>query len=147
MVQSEAQSVEDYLADLPDDRLDAIEEVRDVVLQNLPAGYEERMQYGMIAYVVPLETYPETYNGQPLGYAAIASQKRHMAVYLTGLYMDDDLRDAFETEYKATGKRWDVGASCVRFRKLDDLPLDVIGKAVGALPVDRLIELYESSRR
>lgn len=147
IMQSDAASVEDYLADLPADRLDAIEEVRDVILANLPDGYEECLQYGMIGYVVPLETYGDTYNGQPLGYMALASQKNHMALYMSGIYMDDALRDKFETDYKATGKRWDVGKSCVRFKKLDDLPLDVIAEAVAAIPVPRLLELHESARR
>ncbi len=145
-MQSDAKTVEDYLAELPADRLDAIEEVRDVVLANLPEGYVEEMAYGMIGYVVPLEAFPDTYNGKPFGYMAIASQKNHMAVYLTGIYMDDELREKFETEYKATGKRWDVGKSCVRFRKLEDLPLDVIGEAVAAVPMDRLIEMLEAGR-
>ncbi len=146
-MKSNAETVEQYLADLPADRLDAMEEVRDVILANLPEGYEECMAYGMIGYVVPLEVFPDTYNGQPLGYLALASQKNHMAVYLTGIYMDDDLREKFEVDYKATGKRWDVGKSCVRFRKLDDLPLDVIGEAVAAVPLDRFVALAGQGHR
>ena len=146
-MQSKPPPVEEYRPNLPADRLDAIEEVREVILANLPDGYVEEMAYGMIGYVVPLDTFADTYNGQPLGYLALASQKNHMAVYMTGIYMDDELYEKFESEYKATGKRWDVGKSCVRFRKLDDLPLDVIGEAVAAIPVDRFVELAKDGHR
>lgn len=145
-MQSDATTVEEYLANLPADRLAAIEAVRDVILANLPDGYVEGVAYGMIGYVVPLDVYPDTYNGKPLGYLALASQKNHMAIYLSGIYMDDELREKFETDYKATGKRWDVGASCVRFKKLDDLPLDVIGEAVAAIPMERLVDMAKKAR-
>jgi len=139
-MRSEAQTVDEYLAELPEDRRTTISAVREVILQNLPDGYEESMNWGMIAYEVPLSTYPDTYNGQPLAYAALASQKNYMAVYLSGIYMDEDARQNFERDYKATGKRFDVGKSCVRFRKLDDLPLSVVGEAIGYLPADEFVE-------
>lgn len=142
-MRSNASTVEEYLSDLPDDRREAIEAVREVILANLPEGYVESMNWGMIAYEVPLETYPHTYNEQPLSFAALASQKNHMAVYLTGIYISDEAREAFETAYRATGKRYDVGKSCVRFRKLEDLPLDLIGETIAGLPVDRLIARVE----
>ena len=145
-MRSDATTVDEYLASLPDDRRKAISEVREVILTNLPNGYEEAMNWGMITYQVPLETYPETYNKQPLMYAGLASQKNHMAVYLTGVYTSDGDRAAFEEEYRATGKRLDMGKSCVRFRKLDDLPLDVIGRAIAACDVDSFIELVETAR-
>ena len=129
-MRSEAKTVDAYLAQLPEDRRAAISAVREVILENLPDGYEESMNWGMIAYEVPLSTYPDTYNGQPLAYAALASQKNHMAVYLSGIYMDQKAREKFERDYRATGKRIDVGKSCVRFRKLEDLPLPVIGEAI-----------------
>jgi len=138
-MRSEAKTVEEYLAELPEERREAISKVREVILQNLPDGYEEAMNWGMIAYEVPLSTYPDTYNGQPLAYAALASQKNHMAVYLTGIYMDEEARAKFEADYRATGKRFDVGKSCVRFRKLDDLPLPVIAEAIRYLPVDEYV--------
>jgi hypothetical protein len=94
----------------------------------------------MITYQVPLEVYPDTYNKKPLMYAALANQKNHMAVYLTGIYMDEDLNQDFEKKYKETGKRYDVGKSCVRFRKLDDLPLELIGESVAAVGMDEFIE-------
>ena len=145
-MRSDATTVDEYLASLPDDRRKAITEVREVILANLPNGYEEAMNWGMITYQVPLDTYPETYNKQPLMYAGLASQKNHMAVYLTGVYTSDDERASFEEEYRSTGKRLDMGKSCVRDRKLDDLPLDVIGRAIAACDVDSFIELVETAR-
>ncbi len=142
-MRSEATSVDRYLVGLPDDRREAIEAVRAVILENLPDGYEEAMNWGMITYQIPLETYRDTYNKQPLMFAALASQKNHMAVYLTGIYVSDEARDEFEKAYRATGKRFDVGKSCVRFRKLDDLPLDLIGQTIAAVPVERLISRVE----
>ena len=139
-MRSEAETVDEYLAELPEDRRAAISAVREVILDNLPDGYEESMNWGMIAYEVPLSTYSDTYNGQPLSYAALASQKNHMAVYLSGIYMDEAARQKFERDYKATGKRFDVGKSCVRFRKLDDLPLPVIAEAIGHLPAEEFVE-------
>ncbi len=144
-MRSEATTVEQYLAELPADRRETIETVRSVILENLPDGYVESMNWGMIAYEVPLETYPDTYNKQPLAFAALASQKNHMAVYLAGIYISDDARDEFEKAYRATGKRFDVGKSCVRFRKLEDLPLDLIGETIASVPVDRLIARVEES--
>jgi uncharacterized protein YdhG (YjbR/CyaY superfamily) len=146
-VKSEARTVEAYLSELPDDRRAAVEAVRATILENLPEGYEEAMNWGMISYQVPLETYPDTYNGQPLMLAAVASQKRHMAVYLSAIYADEALRTRFEAEYRATGKRFDVGKSCVRFRTLDDLPLDVIGRAIASTHVDAFVASYEEGRK
>jgi uncharacterized protein YdhG (YjbR/CyaY superfamily) len=145
-MRSSASTVAGYLSELPEDRREKIEAVREVILKNLPEGYEEAMNWGMITYQVPLETYPDTYNGKPLMYAALASQKKHMAVYLSGIYTDDEARQAFEAKYKATGKRYDVGKSCVRFRKLEDLPLSLIGESIAALSVEAFIEVYEGAR-
>lgn len=138
-MRSDADSVPEYLQELPDERRQALETVRRVVLDNLPAGYEEAMNWGMITWQVPLEIYPDTYNGRPLMYAALASQKNHMSLYLTGIYMDERAKKEFEGAYKATGKRYDVGKSCVRFRTLDDLPLDVIAEAIGEYEVDEFV--------
>jgi uncharacterized protein YdhG (YjbR/CyaY superfamily) len=138
-MQSKAATVEVYLQELSPERRQQIEAVRAVILENLPEGYEEAINWGMISYQVPLSVYPDTYNKQPLMYAALASQKNHMAVYLTGIYMDESARVKFEAAYKATGKRYDVGKSCVRFKKLDDLPLELIGETIAALPVDQFV--------
>jgi len=139
-MQSQATTVDQYLAELPEARREAIGTVRRTILANLPAGYVEVMNWGMITYEVPLSTCPETYNGKPLLYAALASQKNHMAVYLTAIYMDEGGRQEFEAAYRATGKRFDAGKSCVRFRKLDDLPLALIGDCIARMPVSEYVE-------
>jgi hypothetical protein len=144
-MRSDATTVENYLSDLPADRRGAIEAVRQAILDNLPPGYEEVMNWGMITYQVPLETYPDTYNGKPLMYAALASQKNHMAVYLTGIYMADEARREFEAAYKATGKRLYGGKSCVRFKKLEDLPLELIGDRIASQTVDAFVAQYEQA--
>ena len=144
-MQSDATTVAEYLAELPADRRTALEAVRQTILANLPAGYEEAMNWGMITYQVPLARYPDSYNGQPLAYAGLASQKNHMAVYLIGIYADDSARERFETAYRATGKRYDVGKSCVRFKKLDDLPLVLIGESIALFSVDEFIARIEKA--
>ena len=145
-MQSKATTVAQYLADLPDDRRSAIEEVRAVILANLPDGYQESMNWGMISYEIPLQRYPDTYNKKPLGYAALASQKNHMAVYLMNIYSSEDSAASFEAQYRATGKRYDVGKSCVRFREVEDLPLDLIGRTIASTSVDQYITRYEAAR-
>ena len=144
-MQSDATTVKAYLDSLPDERRTALARVRTVIRRNLPKGVVETMNWGMIAYEVPLRTYPDTYNGQPLLYAALASQKNHMAVYLMGIYGSEELRTRFEEAYRATGKRMDVGKSCVRFRHLDDLPLDVLGEAVGAVSLDEFLAMHDAA--
>jgi len=147
MVSSRAETVEKYLASLPPDRRPAIETIRNVIRKNLPPGFEEGMQYGMISYYVPLSRYPTTYNGQALGVAALASQKGYMSLYLMTVYGDPKLKAWFERAYRAAGKKLDMGKSCVRFKKLEDLPLDVIGEVIAQLDVDRFIGTFESARR
>ena len=144
---STAASPAEYLRSLPDDRRPAIEAVRRVVNDSLPPGYEEAMNWGMITWQVPLATYPDTYNGQPLMYAGLASQKRYMALHLMGVYTSPAAREAFEAAYRATGKRFDAGKACVRFRKLDDLPLDLVAETIAALPADELVRLAQAARR
>lgn len=144
MAASQATTVAEYLAELPDDRREALSAVREVILANLPAGFEETMNWGMISYELPLSTYPDTYNGKPLSLVALASQKRHMAVYLTAVYGDEGLRAEFEEAYRESGKRMDMGKSCVRFTSLADLPLDLIGRTVAAIDQDALIASHES---
>jgi uncharacterized protein YdhG (YjbR/CyaY superfamily) len=148
-MRSNASTVDEYLAELPEDRREAIKTVRQVILDHLPEGYEEVMNWGMITYQVPLETYPDTYNGEPLMVAALASQKNHMAVYLTAIYMDVKTQQQFEKRYRATGKRVDFGKSCIRFRKLTDLPLQLIGETIASLDVETFIRKTENihSRR
>ena len=141
MMQSKANNIEQYLNELSDDRKEAISIVRQTILENLPDGYDEVLNWGMITYEVPLETYPDTYNGKPLMYSALASQKNHMSVYLMGCYMSPDIRNKFEKAYEKSGKRFDAGKSCIRFKKVDDLPLKLIGETIASVSVREFIEL------
>ncbi|GMU67092.1 MAG: hypothetical protein AMXMBFR36_33660 [Acidobacteriota bacterium] len=147
MVQSGAKSVEAYLKELPPERREAVAAVRALVLDHLPAGYVEAMRWGMICYEIPLERYPETYNGQPLAYVALAAQKNHYSVYLNGVYADSSEERALRDAFAAAGKKLDIGKSCVRFRKLADLELPAIARAVASTPPDAYIARYEASRR
>ena len=147
-MKSKASTVEEYLAALPEDRLAAIQAVRKVILKNLPKGYEEVLQYGVLGYVVPLKVFPSGYlnrKNEPLPYIALASQKNYMSIYMMSVYGDAEAQ--FRKEYQATGKRLDMGKCCVRFRKLEDLPLDVIGKAVARYPIKKWIEICMSSHK
>ena len=146
MAQSSARTVDDYLAELSPERREAIATVRQAVLSHLPPGYEETMQFGMIGYVVPLERYPVTYNKQALQYAALASQKQYMSLYLMNVYGDPETEKWFTAQYRASGKRLDMGKACVRFRKPEDLPIDLVGEAIARTPVDEFIRRYEASR-
>ena len=146
MVKSAASTVEEYMAGLSPERREALGVVRNVVLENLPDGYEEIMDFGMISYVVPLEACPRTYNGHPLMYAALADQKNHMGLYLMCLYSHQESLDWFEERYRASGKKLDMGKSCVRFKKLDDLPLDVVGEVIARTPMEQYIAFYEEAR-
>ena len=141
-MQSSAKTVKEYIASLPESRREQIERVRKVILDHLPKGYEEVMNWGMITYQVPLERYPDTYNKKPLMYAALASQKNYMSLYLIGIYMHDSLRQQFEKKYKASGKKMNVGKSCVRFKTIEDLPLDVVSTAIAAFDVDHFIDHF-----
>ena len=145
-MRSSAATVSAYLKSLPTDRRLALSAVRKVIRTHLPPGYQEAMNWGMITYQVPLRTYPDTYNGQPLMYAALASQKNYMAVYLTALYTSPETFRAFEKAYKSTGKRWDVGKSCVRFRTLDDLPLELLGQSIASMSVEAFVTRVTTAR-
>ena len=146
-MQSSAATVQDYLAEMPDDRREAIEEVREAILENLPGGIEENMRWGMISYEVPLDRYPDTYNKKPLMYMALAAQKNHFAVYSSGVYMDPLGEPWLKSEFEKAGKKLDMGKSCIRFRELENLPLDVIGKVAAAHTVDEFIRSYEEGRK
>jgi uncharacterized protein YdhG (YjbR/CyaY superfamily) len=146
MVRSDASTVEQYLEELPDDRRTEVASVRALILANLPEGYDEVMRWGMITYEVPLATYPDTYNGKPLMFAALASQKRHLSLYLTNVAFTPGGEAAFRSSYLATGKRLDMGRSCVRFAKADDLATDVIAASIRSMPPEQFIAAYESAR-
>jgi hypothetical protein len=135
-----------FLAALPPDRREPLSRVRDLILRNLPPGYAEGVAYGMITYTVPLDRYPNTYNRQPLLYAALANQKRYVTLHLMNVYSNADRAEAFRRRFLATGRKPDIGKSCARFRQLEDLPLELIAETVAAAPVEAYIGLVTSAR-
>jgi uncharacterized protein DUF1801 len=146
MAPSPANTVDEYLAALPADRRAAIAAVRDTINRRIPRGYEHGMLYGGPAWYVPRSRLAETYNGQPLAVAVLGSQKNYMALYLMTVYGDSQLSAWFRKAYAATGKKLDMGKSCIRFKTLDALPLDVVGEAVAKVSVDDYVRIYERSR-
>ena len=135
-----------YVAAQPAARRKELARVRQVVRRHLPAGYREVINWGMITYEVPLTRFPNTYNGQPLCYASLAAQKRHLALYLMGAYADGSNGQRLKDGFRKAGKKLDMGKSCIRFQKADDLALDAIGDAIASLPVDKYIAVFEATR-
>lgn len=145
-MQSKATTVDAYLAQLPEDRRHAIEAVREVILENLDKDYEEGMQYGMIGYYVPHSVYPAGYHcdpRQPLPFAALGSQKNYMSLHLMCVYGNTEHTKWFQEAWAKTGKKLDMGKACVRFKKVEDLALDVIGEAVKRVPAKKYIAHFE----
>ena len=143
-----AATVEQYLSSLSEDRRAAISAVREVILANLPKGYEERMSYGMIGYVIPHSIYPAGYHcdpKQPLPYAYLASRKNHMAIGLCNVYGDPATAQWFRKAWQVAGKKLDMGKRCVRFKKLEDVPLEVIAQVIARTPVKRYIAAIEQA--
>jgi len=139
-------TVDDYIDSLPEERRIAIRAVREAINSKLPQGYEEGIVYDMISWFVPWTRLAETYNNQPLCVASLGAQKSHMSLHLPSVYMDDKLRAWFDKAYKASGKKLDMGKGCVRFKKLDDLPLDVVADVIARVPVDTYVAKYEAAR-
>lgn len=138
-----------YLKALPDDRREALEAIRAVVNKNIDTKFAEGMQYGMPAWFVPHSVYPAGYHcdaKQPLPFASVASQKNHIGIYLFCIYQDEDLREWFVDAWTASGKKLDMGKSCIRVKKLEDVPLDVLGKAIKKIKAKGYIEHYDSVR-
>lgn len=145
-MQSKAITVAAYLAELAPDRREAIDAVRQVILKNLDKHYEEGMSYGMIGYYVPHRVYPAGYHcnpRQPLPFAALASQKNHMAVYLMSAYGEGSEEKFIREGFAKAGKKLDMGKCCIRFKKVEDLALDVIGQAIRRTPAKKYIAAYE----
>ncbi|MDQ3078128.1 MAG: DUF1801 domain-containing protein [Pseudomonadota bacterium] len=140
---SKAATVADYLAELPPERRAEIEQVRDAVNAALPEGYCESMAYGMIGWAIPLEDYPNTYNGQPLAYAGLAAQKNGYSLYLNCVYASEERTRRLHEAWAATGKKLDMGKSCIRFKRADDLALDVIQGEIAATTPAEFLALYE----
>lgn len=147
MVSSTATTVQRYLAELPPARAEVVGTVRRTILDHLPDGFDEAMNWGMITYELPLSRYPDTYNGQPLAIAGLAAQVRHYSLYLNGVYMSPALTQQLRDAYAAAGTKLDMGKSCVRFRNLEGIELDAIGDVIAAVTPDDLIAMYEASRR
>ena len=147
-MQSPATTVAQYLAELPAERQTPIKTIRAVIRKNLPKGFEETMQYGMITYVVPHKLYPAGYHCKPsdaLPFASLASQKNYMSLYLMTVYQKQGgMSDWMLEQFAARGKKLDMGKSCIRFKKLEDLPLDVIGEAIARVPLDEYVRRYEA---
>jgi hypothetical protein len=140
--------VDEYLNGLTDDRRKAIEDVRQVLLENLDQDYEEGIQYGMIGYYVPHQVYPAGYHcdpKQPLPFAALASQKNYMSLHLMCVYGDTAHSEWFQKAWAKTGKKLDMGKACIRFKKVDDLALDVIAEAIRRVPAKKYIEHCEAA--
>ena len=146
MVSSKETTPAAYLASLPPERRKVISALRAVIRKNLPRGYVESMNWGMIAYEVPLKRHPDTYNKQPLMYLALAAQKNNYAFYMQGLHDAKGQRARLEAAYKARGRRLDMGKGCLRFKSLDELPLDVIADIVASTSVERRIEIADAPR-
>ncbi len=143
---SGATTVPEYLAELEPERRELVSLIRAIVNENIDPGFEEMIDFGMIAWVVPLEREPDTYNGHPLMYAALASQKRYVSLYLMGIYSNAERAAWFRDAYVGTGLKPDMGKSCVRFTKPDAVPTRLIGEAVSAFSVESFLETMRRAR-
>jgi hypothetical protein len=147
---SKATTVQAYLDELPGDRREALVQVRKMILKNLPQGYDEGIQWGDIGYFVPYSIYPDGYDSKPkerLQYIGLANQKSNMMIRLLCMYTNPELRVDFEEEYRASGKKLDMGGGCLRFKKVENLPLDVVARLVAQLPVDKFVASYDQKRK
>lgn len=147
MPQSPPKSSADKLfSGIPEPRRDALERVRDVINRSVPKGFEEATAGNFVVWQVPLSRYPDTYNGNPLWYVALAPQKNYLALYLMGAYGSETLAKRLRDGFKAAGKKLDMGKSCLRFKSADDLELDVIGDVVSAVPMEKWIAIAQAAR-
>jgi hypothetical protein len=147
-MQSKAQNPEQYIAELPAERQVAISHIRAQILDNLPLGYAETMQYGMLSYVVPHSLYPAGYHCKPtdaLPFISLASQKNYVSLYHMGLYTDSELTHWFTNEYAKTGYKLDLGKGCIRFKNLDKIPYQLIGQLCSKITPQQWIDIYEKN--
>jgi len=144
-------NAEEYILDLPEERQDIVQKIREVILENIPEGYEEVIQYKMLGYVVPHKIYPNGYHcdpNQPLPFINLASQKNYISLYHMGLYADEEMLNWFTSEYKERCKyKLDMGKSCIRFKRMNDIPYDLIGELVSKMTVGDWIDLYENNKQ
>lgn len=146
MFTNKSRTVAEYLEGLPDDRRAVVSQLRTFVKKNLPKGYKEQIGFGAITYAVPQTKLRDTYNGQPLCYAAIAATKNHYSLYLMNAYGDPKQARKLSDGFKKAGKKLDMGKSCLRFKSLDEIPLDVVGDVIASTPMDAYIEMYRRAR-
>jgi uncharacterized protein YdhG (YjbR/CyaY superfamily) len=146
-MQSKAQTINEYVSEIPQDRIEAFQKLRDTISQNLDPEFVECMSYGMIGYVVPHEIYPAGYHCDPklpLPMMNLASQKNFIALYHMGIYANENLMEWFKTEYSKVCKtKLDMGKSCIRFKKMNDIPFDLIGELCKKMTVNQWIDCYE----
>ncbi|RED44511.1 uncharacterized protein DUF1801 [Winogradskyella eximia] len=147
-MQYEAQSPEDYISQVPEERQDSLKKLRQVIKDNLPNGFEEGMQYKMIGYYVPHSVYPDGYHCDPktpLPFMSFASQKNSVNLYHSGIYANPELQKWFVTEYpKHCKRKLDMGKSCIRFKKMDDIPFELIGELTRKMTAKEWISIYET---
>ncbi|MBI3518205.1 MAG: DUF1801 domain-containing protein [Bacteroidetes bacterium] len=148
-MQSKTQNVKDYMKELPEERVPHFSKLRETILKNIPKGFEECMNYGMIGYVVPHSIFPDGYHCDPklpLPFVSIASQKNFIALYHMGIYANPKLLDWFVSEYpKHSKSKLDMGKSCIRFKKADQIPFDLIAELIQKITVKEWIKLYQDS--
>ncbi len=147
MVSSKTTTVADYLAELEPERRAVVAHVRDLVNRAMPQGYREGIGYGMIGWVVPLDVYPDTYNGQPLAYVGLAAQKNHFSLYLNCVYASPERTERFKAGFAAAGKTLDMGKSCIRFKRVDQLAEDVLAAEIASVSPAQFIAISEEVRR
>jgi len=146
MVQIKAENADAYIAKLPAEKREVVTTLRKLIRKHLPKGYVESVSWGVISYEIPLSVFPDTYNKQPLTYIGLAAQKNHYALYLMCAYCDSARGKWLEEEFKKAGKKFDMGKSCLRFKKLDDLPLAAIEKIVQAVTPEQYVAAYKAAR-
>ncbi len=146
MTSIKAAGVKEYLAGLPPDRRSIVVALRRLIRSNMPRGYREAMGYGMITWEIPLTRYPDTYNGKPLMYVALAAQKNHYALYLSCAYMEESRGRRLKEAFARAGRKIDMGRSCIRFKSLQDLELEAIAAEIASTPPEEFIRSYEAGR-
>jgi len=147
MPRSQTTTVAAYLASLPPDRRAELAKVRGVIRKHLPRGYRETVNWGMISYEIPLSRVPKTYNGQPLCYAMLGAHQEYSTLYLMSVYMNAELNRRLRDGFRQAGKKLDMGKSCIRFRKAEDLALDAIGQVIASMPMEKWIALAEAAQQ
>lgn len=142
-----ATTVQEYLSSLTPEQHSVIEPVRSLILSHLPSGFVETINWGMLSYEVPLELYPNTYNKKPLNYIGLAVQKQYYSLYLMPAYMEKSVYQTLKDAFESAGKRLSLGKSCIRFKMVEDLPLDLIGSIIASHNVESFIRAYEEARK